>query len=96
VLAMRCCSVTVRGRVQGVGFRGGLCHVARGAGLRGWVRNRLDGSVEALVSGEAAAVDALLAWVAHGPPGARVTEVSAHERELRADLPNDFELRPTA
>lgn len=95
---MRCCNVTVRGRVQGVGFRAGLCHVAQRAGLRGWVRNRLDGSVEALVYGDVTAVDDLLAWVAHGPPGARVYEVTVHESEPTSEIAPraDFELRPTA
>ena len=92
---MRCCSVTIRGRVQGVGFRAGLCHVAQRAGLRGWVRNRLDGSVEALVCGEVAAVDQILAWLAHGPPGARIAEVSVHECTLPSDVPHESELRPT-
>lgn len=73
--------VRVRGTVQGVGFRWSCAREADRLGVHGWVANRPDGSVEAAVEGEPAAVDALLAWLAHGPPGAFVTaaEVAAEE-----------------
>lgn len=67
--------VVVRGRVQGVGFRASCAHRAAAAGLRGWVRNRADGTVEAVFEGGVAAVEALVAWCAEGPPFARVTRV---------------------
>jgi acylphosphatase len=67
--------VVVRGRVQGVGFRASTASEARHLGVSGWVRNLPDGNVEVLAEGSAEAVDALLAWLAHGPPGARVTGV---------------------
>jgi acylphosphatase len=69
----------VRGRVQGVGFRASAAHEARRLGVDGWVRNRPDGSVELEARGGPAAVDALCAWLAQGPRGARVTGVDAYE-----------------
>jgi len=65
----------VRGRVQGVFFRGSMCGEARRFGVRGWVRNCLDGSVEAVAEGPRAAVDRLIVWAHQGPPGALVTDV---------------------
>ncbi len=69
----------VRGRVQGVGFRAGAAHEARRLDLCGWVRNRLDGTVEVLAGGDDAAVDRLAAWLEHGPRGARVTGLDVHD-----------------
>lgn len=66
----------IHGRVQGVGFRYSMLREAKRLGLSGWVRNRRDGSVEALVQGKAEVVAAMVAWAKHGPPGAQVTEVS--------------------
>ena len=82
----------IRGRVQGVGFRYSLQLEARRLGVTGWVRNRHDGSVEAVAQGPAEAVEALIAWSRHGPPAARVTdvEVGTGEGDYTA-----FELRPT-
>ena len=68
-----------RGRVQGVGFRAGAAHEARRLGLTGWVRNRLDGTVEVLASGDDAAVDQLVTWLEQGPRGARVTGLDVHD-----------------
>ena len=66
----------IRGRVQGVGYRNALHREATRLGIKGWVRNRSDGSVEALVAGPAPALDELIAWARRGPPAARVGEVS--------------------
>jgi acylphosphatase len=67
--------VLVAGRVQGVGFRYSAQKVAQQHGLSGWVRNRADGRVEAIVEGANAAVRAFLAWCQRGPIGSGVTDV---------------------
>jgi len=71
----------VSGRVQGVGFRMSMCYEAERLGVTGWVRNRRDGAVEAVVDGDPAAVAAMIAWAKSGPPGARVTGVAVSEAE---------------
>ena len=86
--------IRVSGRVQGVGYRASLQHEARERGVSGWVRNRSDGSVEALLRGSTEAVEALIAWARRGPPGARVTNVAVIAMD---ELPAHagFELRAT-
>ena len=70
-----------RGRVQGVGYRAFVEDAAARRGLHGWVRNRRDGSVEAVFSGAAAAVDAMIEACRKGPPSARVDgSISARPR----------------
>jgi acylphosphatase len=69
----------ISGRVQGVGYRDALRSEALARGLSGWVRNRRDGSVEALVQGTAADTDALIAWARRGPPAARVAGVEVQD-----------------
>ena len=68
----------MHGGVQGVGFRYSARMQAERLGVAGWVRNRADGTVEAEVEGDAASVQAMLDWLAEGPPGALVqgTEVT--------------------
>jgi acylphosphatase len=73
--------VVVRGRVQGVGFRWSATDEADRLGLAGWVENRDDGTVEAVVEGEESAVEAMLAWLRHGPRTARVTGVDVQEEQ---------------
>lgn len=85
----------ISGLVQGVGFRASLADEARLRGLTGWVRNRSDGTVEALVHGDAQQLEALLAWARHGPRAARVDRVDV-EDAVAADAPAHFEQRPTA
>ncbi|NUM89727.1 MAG: acylphosphatase [Bdellovibrionales bacterium] len=65
----------VRGRVQGVFFRESMRQEAVRLGVTGWVRNRKDGSVEALVQGEKILVEALIDWARQGPPRAQVESV---------------------
>ena len=70
-----CRRLRIRGLVQGVGFRYSMHREAQRLGLTGWVRNRRDGTVEAVVAGPEAAVEALVAWSRLGPPSARVDSV---------------------
>jgi len=83
----------IRGRVQGVGYRWTMVEQARRLGLRGWVRNRHDGSVEAVVAGPAPAVEAIVAWARRGPASARVSAVEAFAAE--GDF-EGFDAWPTA
>jgi len=76
----RAVEATVRGVVQGVGFRWFVSREANRAGIVGWVANQADGSVLVVAEGEAAAVQALLAALREGPPGASVASVEVVER----------------
>ncbi|TRZ99067.1 MAG: acylphosphatase [Rhodocyclaceae bacterium] len=78
--------------VQGVAYRYHMTDAARRLGVCGWVRNRRDGSVEALVSGDAEAVAAIIAWARHGPPSAEVSHVAVELAEASGE---DFMERPT-
>ena len=71
--------VVIRGRVQRVGFRAFVEYTAADHGLAGWVRNRRDGSVEALFAGAAASVDAMIESCRRGPSSARVDTVDARD-----------------
>ena len=85
--------LVVSGRVQGVGFRFAFADEARARNLTGWVRNCADGSVEAIVAGSAADVDAIITWAHQGPPAARVSavRVDAASGEFAS-----FDIAPTA
>ncbi len=88
--------VRIEGRVQGVWFRAWTVEEARARGLGGWVRNRRDGSVEALFAGPAEAVDEMIAACRRGSPAASVASVERYEaspEELRGD---GFRQLPTA
>jgi acylphosphatase len=67
----------IAGRVQGVGYREALRREALARGLAGWVRNRRDGTVEAVLQGEVLAVEEVIAWARRGPPAARVDRLEA-------------------
>ena len=82
----------ITGRVQGVGFRNYVEFKARTLGICGWVRNRSDGSVEAVISGEPAAVDGMIECARRGPRASAVTEVRISPSE--GEFPG-FEVRPT-
>lgn len=84
----------IHGLVQGVGFRWAMAREAAGLGASGWVRNRYDGTVEALVCGDDATVARLIAWARSGPDGADVSHVDV---ELAEEVPTaDFQQQPTA
>ena len=83
--------VVASGRVQGVWFRGSAREEALARGVHGWVRNRPDGSVEAVFEGAPEAVGALVAWCRQGPPLARVAALEV--REEPPETLHGFEVR---
>ena len=90
---MKAHHLIIGGRVQGVGYRDWLMKLARAHGLSGWVRNRTDGRVEALLAGPEPAVAAVLLACRRGPPLALVDNIE----ESFAELPDQpgFIRRPT-
>lgn len=82
----------IRGQVQGVGYRWAMVEQARRLGLCGWVRNRSDGSVEAMLAGAPDAVDQMVAWSRQGPRSAVVSAVDVFAGEGSFDA---FEQRPS-
>jgi acylphosphatase len=83
----------ISGRVQGVGYRAWTVRAATRLGVRGWVRNRADGTVEALVIGDEPAVAAMMEACRRGPRGAAVGNVAVSDAE--DDGSPDFAARPT-
>jgi len=92
--------IVVRGRVQGVGYRAFVEDEARKRNIEGWVRNRRDGTVEAVFAGPADAVDGMIAACHKGPWGARVDGVNEREGgagDLTPRRPGEpFSVLPTA
>jgi acylphosphatase len=86
--------LVISGRVQGVGYRDWTVATARALGLDGWVRNRRDGGVEALVAGDATAIASLVAACRRGPPLARVDRIDSEPVALPAQT--GFTRRPDA
>jgi acylphosphatase len=82
----------IDGRVQGVGFRYEMTRKANQLSVTGWVRNRRDGKVEAVVDGPPDKVDAIIEWTRRGPPGAAVTDVQVSDN---AGSYGEFEQWPT-
>ena len=76
--------VLIRGRVHGVGFRAWTRHHAELKGLEGWVRNRRDGTVEAVFAGDEDGIGAMLKACREGPSGAKVEDVETEEGDERA------------
>jgi acylphosphatase len=91
---MKTVHVTITGLVQGVGYRAWAQAAARQRGLSGWVRNRRDGSVEALIAGEPAKVDEMLGYLWVGPTASRVERVDAEPAQEPMQL--GFRTLPTA
>ncbi|MGH8127574.1 MAG: acylphosphatase [Gammaproteobacteria bacterium] len=90
---LRCCRAYVSGRVQGVGFRYATRAAARRLGVRGYASNLSDGRVEVLILGEHEAVQAMLSWLEHGPPAARVNDLRCLADEpLPNRLPTGFDI----
>ena len=85
----------VHGYVQGVGYRWSMAQAAEALGVHGWVRNRRNGTVEALAIGDASAVDALVDWARRGPPEARVERVEVVELPGPAQAAAGFAQRET-
>lgn len=82
----------VSGRVQGVAYRASAVDSARQQAIVGWIQNLQSGEVEGVAQGEATAVDTFLAWVAKGPPRARVDRLVTEDEEVDDDL-FTFEIR---
>jgi acylphosphatase len=91
---MRTVRLSITGRVQGVGYRFWAERAAAALGIRGWVRNRSDGSVELLASGKDDAVAAMIEACRQGPRAAAVTDAIVTEAE--DDGSEGFSARPTA
>lgn len=87
--------VFVEGCVQGVGYRHFAYRIAERFGISGWVRNRADGTVEALISGAPDKVEAMLAELRRGPLGAHVRSVRLAEPAGETWTPGTFAVRPT-
>lgn len=88
------CHLRITGRVQGAGYRWSMAQQAQVLGVQGWVRNRRDGSVEALACGPGADVQALVDWAQRGPAIARVEAVEVTKVAGEA-VPGGFEQRET-
>lgn len=92
---MICQKLRIAGRVQGVGYRDAMRREAEKLGIRGWVRNRLDGTVEALLQGPQSEVDRLVVWARRGPPAARVDVVQVESLAAQVRSYERFEQHPT-
>ena len=91
----RAIEATVRGFVQGVGFRWFVSREASIVGVTGWVANQPDGSVALVAEGDPDDVDALIAALRQGPPGAMVSSVTVHDRVATGSF-SRFEIRSGA
>jgi acylphosphatase len=87
----RAFKVRIEGMVQGVGFRYYTEKEANRLGISGWVRNCADGSVETVICGSEDQLNAMLAWLKHGPPSASVSQTDIEPVEIEA-TPADFQI----
>ena len=85
----------IEGRVQGVGYRVSFAEQAEKLGLAGWVRNRRDGTVEALVHGETGDVERIIQWSKVGPPEAKVTNLIIEQSTESVVSEGQFKILPT-
>lgn len=85
-------NLRIAGHVQGVGFRDFMQRRAHALGVTGWVRNRMDGSVEAVVQGSADAVNQMIEMAHQGPRSAHVTDIRVSDADGQFTA---FEMRPT-
>jgi acylphosphatase len=85
-------NILVKGFVQGVSYRKQTQRIANNLGVKGWVRNLNNGSVEASLEGEESDVDALISWCAFGPPRGKVEEVQVF-KGLYGGGYSDFNIR---
>ena len=83
-------NVIISGRVQGVWFRASTKQKAEQLGLTGWVRNTLDGNVEAIFEGEEDLVKKMIEWCRHGPPSAQVENVEIKNQDPTNGFDNFF------
>jgi len=91
----QCRRVVAHGRVQGVGFRENCVTHARAKGVAGWVRNRADGTVEAVLQGPPAVLDAMCEWLRQHVPGARVDALDVEILPRPCRNLDSFERRPS-
>ena len=87
--------LVIHGIVQGVGYRESMCRQADRLGVKGWVRNRIDGTVEAVIDGEAAALESMIDWARRGPTTARVSQLHSEPWEALEASHQGFQRRPT-
>ncbi|UJS16825.1 MAG: acylphosphatase [Candidatus Jettenia sp.] len=83
--------VSIHGKVQGVFFRASAKDTAHLFGVKGWIKNCFDGSVEAVFEGEKEAVDSVVNWCRKGPPGALVTSIDVEKEKYLGEF-NDFSI----
>ena len=89
-MSRRCVELQIHGRVQGVFYRSRARDAAAARGLRGWVRNCDDGTVEAFAEGADESIEDFISWCHEGPSRARVTRIDVREAEAPADLGDTF------
>lgn len=93
---LRTIAARIRGRVQGVGYREACVQQAASLGVTGWVRNRADGSVEAVLQGRPGPLAAMREWLARGPSWAHVDDVAVETLPASTPRFERFERRPSA
>lgn len=89
-MSSKCLSITIKGRVQGVGFRYQTQNAAKKFGIKGFVKNMPDGSVYAEACGKEKDIELFVDWCRKGPMLANVTNVYVHE--ISRQVPDDFDI----